>query len=149
MSPYFWMDGPHVEAIKLDVGEERLEWIFPIAQLHKLGVSLSAGSDWPVSSPNAWGAIESMITRRPPGGAGEPLNENAAITLPDAIRIFTMGGAFAQYKEKEIGSITKGKYADFIVVDQNLFETNTTDIHKTQVLYTVLADREVYRMRIN
>ena len=145
LSPYFWKDGPHIETIKGDVGDDRVQWVFPIAQLSDLGVALSAGSDWPVSAPDVWGAIESMITRLPPGGDGTPINANAAVNLETAIHIFTMGGAYAQYKEDEIGSISVGKYADFIVLDNNLFEADVTDIHRTKVLSTVLAGDEVYR----
>lgn len=145
MSPYFWMDGPHVAAIEADVGKERLEWLFPFNQFIERGVMMSAGSDWPVSSPWGWGALESMITRLAPGQKqGNPMNAKEGISVEAAIEIFTMGGAYAQYKEDDIGSIQGGKYADFIILNQNLLEVPVGDIHKTEVQKTFLGGKEIY-----
>lgn len=88
-----------------------------------------------------------MITRQLPGGVGKPMNaKDMAITIEEAIYIYTMGGAYNEYKENEIGSIEPGKHADFIVLDQNLIEIKPTDIHKTKVLSTFLDGRQVYRL---
>ena len=146
VSPYFWMPDPAVETIRADVGEERLNWIFPFHSLLVRGVHMSTGSDAPVSPLDPWKPMEAMVTRQLPGGVGTPLAFHEAITLKDAIYIYTMGGAYNEYKENEIGSITKGKYADFIILDQNLFEIEPTEIHKTDVISTYLEGIEVYKL---
>ncbi|MDJ0879825.1 MAG: amidohydrolase family protein, partial [Halieaceae bacterium] len=56
VSPYFWMPDPAIETIRADVGDERLEWIFPIGMLIERGVTVSTGSDMPVSPPSPWPA---------------------------------------------------------------------------------------------
>ena len=147
LSPYFWMPDPAVETIRADVGDERLKWIFPFRPLLDRGVHISAGSDLTVSPIDPWKPMEGMITRQLPGGVGKPMNaKDMAITIEQAIYIYTMGGAYNEYKENEIGSIEPGKYADFIVLDQNLIEIKPTDIHKTKVLSTFLDGRQVYRI---
>ena len=148
VSAYFWMPDPSIETIRADVGNERLKWIFPFRPLVERGVHLSVGSDAPVSPLNPWKPMEGMITRQLPGGQGEPINaEDHAISIEDAIYIYTMGGAYNQYKENEIGSITVGKFADFIVLDQNLLEIETTEIHKTNALATYLEGKMVYERK--
>ncbi len=145
ISPYFWMPDASIETIRVDVGNERLNWIYPFRPLQELGVHISTGSDAPVSPIDPWKPMEGMITRQLPGGVGEPINaKDHAIGITDAIYIYTMGGAYNQYKENEIGSITAGKFADFIILDQNLLEIETTDIHKTNVLATYLEGKQVY-----
>ena len=148
ISPYFWMPDPSIETIRADVGDERLKWIFPIRSLQELGVHISTGSDAPVSPFNPWKPMEGMITRQLPGGEGDPVNaEDHSIKIEDAIYIYTMGGAYNQYKENEIGSITVGKFADFIVLDQNLLEIETTTIHQTKVLATYLEGDLVFERK--
>ena len=145
ISPYFWMPDPSIETIRADVGDERLKWIFPIRSLQELGVHISTGSDAPVSPFNPWKPMEGMITRQLPGGEGDPVNaEDHSIKIEDAIYIYTMGGAYNQYKEDEIGSISVGKFADFIVLDQNLLEIEATRIHQTKVLSTYLEGELVF-----
>lgn len=145
-SPFFWYPGPHSEMIKADVGVKRLSWVFPFRSLVDKDVHVSVGSDWPVSaSPNPWPAIESMMTRKKPGGEGGTLAEQEAISLKAALKAYTLGGAYAQYQDDKLGSIETGKLADFIVTNQNPFSVSPTDIHKTQVLSTVIGGKEVYR----
>ena len=144
VSPHFWMPDPSIETIRADVGEERLNWLFPLRSLSERGVTLSVGSDMPVSPPDPWRPLEGMVTRQGPGGTGTPVAGKEAVDLATAIHAFTMGGAYAQYREKEIGSITGGKYADFIVLDRNLFEIKPTEIHETTVLRTVLGGKTVF-----
>ena len=60
------------------------------------------------------------------------------------IRSFTINGAFANFLEKEIGSIEVGKKADLIVIDKNLFEIPVTEINKAKVLMTLFEGKEVF-----
>ena len=148
VSPYFWMPDPSIETIRADVGNTRLDWIYPFRALKERGVHMSTGSDAPVSPIDPWKPMEGMITRQLPGGQGEAINaKDHSIGIKDAIYIYTMGGAYNQYKENEIGSITSGKFADFIVLDQNLIEIAPIQIHKTNVLATYLDGKIVYEKK--
>jgi predicted amidohydrolase YtcJ len=61
-----------------------------------------------------------------------------------ALKIFTLGGAYAMNQEDRTGSIRQGKAADFIVPDRNLFEIPPEKIHETRVLTTVLEGEVIY-----
>ncbi|MDP5009414.1 MAG: amidohydrolase family protein, partial [Glaciimonas sp.] len=67
-----------------------------------------------------------------------------AMTLTQAFRAFTLDAAYANHQEKVIGSLEKGKWADFILIDQNIFKIPAKDIWKTKVLKTWLAGELIY-----
>ena len=71
-------------------------------------------------------------------------NPSQAISLEQALYIATLGGAEVLGVENDFGSISAGKYADFIVLDRNLFELEPTDIYGTQVSLTILNGEIVY-----
>ena len=70
------------------------------------------------------------------------------ISDQDTLKIFTLGGAWVLGAETEIGSIEEGKFADMIVLDQNLFDLEKAQridrISKTKVLKTILGGRVIY-----
>jgi predicted amidohydrolase YtcJ len=67
-----------------------------------------------------------------------------AMTRLEAFRAFTLDAAYAQHQERTIGSLEPGKWADFILIDQDLFSTPASQIWKTKVLQTWLAGTRVY-----
>ena len=68
-----------------------------------------------------------------------------AMTVKEAFRCFTLDAAYAGHQEKILGSLESGKWADFIVIDQDIFKVPVKDLYKTQVLQTWLAGQVVYR----
>lgn len=72
----------------------------------------------------------------------EPLGDT--ISLEDAIRFMTLGGAYSMRKENELGSIEKGKAADMVVLNQNLFEIDPDSIINCNVVYTIFAGKIIY-----
>ena len=85
------------------------------------------------------------MTRRAPGvTTGPALHAKHAVTLEEAVHLYTAGGAYSQQREDEAGSIKDGKVADFVVVDRNIFEVPIHEVHQTQVVQTFVGGREVY-----
>ncbi len=148
-SPHFWYPVPGWDMIREELGQRRLDWVFPFNSFKQDNVHISVGSDWPVAaSPNPFYELETMITRQVPGGKSSTLpDENERISLKDAIEVFTLGGAYAQNREHLLGSIEVGKLADFVVVNQNLFEIPVTTIHQTKVLKTVVDGKVVFELQ--
>jgi hypothetical protein len=72
------------------------------------------------------------------------LGVDQAITLEEAIAICTIEGAWVLGVEGELGSLEVGKFADMIVLDQNLFEIDAREIYGTQVLQTIVGGEVVY-----
>ena len=64
--------------------------------------------------------------------------------LASVIKAYTINGAYTMGQEQQTGSLTVGKFADVVIVDQNLFEVPVTDIAKTKVLMTILGGETVY-----
>ena len=128
------------------LGPQRSRWLYPIASLGKSGAVLVFGSDWSVSSMNPLEAIQVAVTRRGLSeGEGKAWIEQEVVDLSLMIAGYTVNGAFVNFQEKETGSIEVGKSADLVVLDRNLFEAQTSEIHKVKVLWTILKGKEIYR----
>ena len=144
VSPVFWYQTPAVDVIKADIGE-RLNWLYPTRSLLDSGAHMSAGSDWIVTPPNPWIALETLVTRRAPGATeGPALIPQQRLSLAEAVGLYTMGAAYSQYREAEIGSIEPGKLADFVVLSQDIFSVPIQAVHKTEVISTWVGGRLVY-----
>ncbi|HKA13744.1 MAG TPA: amidohydrolase [Myxococcota bacterium] len=132
------------------LGPERARWLYPIASVAKSGAPLAAGSDWSVTSMNPLEAIEVALTRRdpasPPGPAWIPEERADLATL---LAAYTIGGAWAAFREREVGSIEVGKRADLALLERNLFEIPAHEISETRVLRTWFEGREVYRAAVS
>ncbi len=146
-SPVFWYDMPAVQVAAKDIGEHRVKkYMYPIKPIVDSGASVSIGTDWAVTPVNPFIALETVVTRRGPGVTeGPSLNaEEYAIPLETAVWMYTQGGADSQKLGDKIGSITAGKFADFVVLDQNIFEVPIHEVHKTKPLSTVVGGQDVY-----
>lgn len=146
LSPYLWYPRPIIDSIIGAIGE-RGKYYWPIKDLLASGANVAIGSDWPsvAESMNPWPAIEAMVTRRDPlSDSDETLWPEQAITLDQALKIFTLNGALAYRLEDTTGSIEVGKSADLIVLNQNLFEVPIERASETAVLMTFFEGNLVY-----
>jgi hypothetical protein len=135
------------------LGEERYQKFFNVQSAFETGMPVAFGSDWAsalIPEPNGFHQMQSWITRQDPQDPSSgTLNADQAITLEQAVRGFTMGGAECLgfgWPDK-IGSIEKGKLADFIVLDHNIFEDPITELYQTRVERTVLGGDVVYESK--
>jgi predicted amidohydrolase YtcJ len=104
-----------------------------------------AGSDWSVvPSVNPWIGIETMITREKPGGSAETFGQSQAVTIEEAIEIFTINAARQEGMADRVGRIAVGMLADIIVVDRNPFEVSPYEIHQVVVEQTIINGEVVF-----
>jgi predicted amidohydrolase YtcJ len=110
------------------------------------GVVIPNGSDLPVEASNPLISFHSFITREdadnfPPGG----WFPEQRTTRQEALWSITRWPAYAAFMENESGTLTAGKYADFVVLDRDIMTVAPEEVLGTRVLITVLGGRTVYR----
>lgn len=144
--PYWAYADEYVTELNLPaIGEERTNLMYPIQTIEETGAIVAFGSDWSVSTANPYIEMETAITRR--GALDEPYPvfiPAEKISVQTAIDAFTINAAFVNKQEDETGSIEVGKLADMIVLDQNLFDIDPSDISDTRVLLTLFGGKPVY-----
>lgn len=127
------------------IGEERAQWLYPISSVLAAGGEIVFGSDWSVTTANPFPQIETAVTRRnPQTNQGDALLPKQAISLADAVAAFTLNAARVNHQEEVTGSIEVGKFADLIVLDQNLFEIAPQAISDTRVQLTLFSGQPVF-----
>ena len=128
------------------VGPERIKGAYAWRTFLHQGSRIACGSDFPVESPNPFFGIHAAVTRM--DHAGQPVagwHPEQAMSLKEAFRCFTLDAAYAGHAENSLGSLEPGKWADFIVIDQDLFKMPTYDIYKVGVLQTWVGGKAVYQ----
>jgi predicted amidohydrolase YtcJ len=128
------------------MGIERLGGAYAWRSMIANGSPLAFGSDFPVESPNPFPGLAAAISRQDSSGlpAGGWLPEQR-VTLEQALAAFTRGAAFAGFAEDRIGSLEKGHWADFILLDRNIFDVPTPrQLRETKVVETWVAGKKVW-----
>jgi predicted amidohydrolase YtcJ len=122
------------------VGAERLKGAYAWQTFLKQGSPVAFGSDFPVELANPFFGLHAAVTRQDRNNSPDTgWIPNEAVTVKQAFRGFTLDAAYAAHQEKILGGLTKGKWADFILIDQDVFSVSPQDIWKTQVLETWIA----------
>jgi predicted amidohydrolase YtcJ len=126
------------------LGPKLAERMYPFRQLGEAGARLSAGSDWFFTDENPWNDIEAGATSRDPGVADSvPMLPDHTVDVKTLLRARTIDAAYQLFFEKETGSIEVGKDADLVVVNQNILDVPVDQVHRTKVLMTFFAGREI------
>lgn len=89
--------------------------------------------------------MEMMFTGVNPYDVAEPRTPSECVTMKQAIDAMTINGAWNLGLENERGSITKGKFADFILINQDILNTPANKWHETKVLSTYFEGKCVYK----
>ncbi|MCP1338470.1 amidohydrolase [Idiomarina sp. M1R2S28] len=127
------------------LGAARMEGAYAWQTLLDQGTVIAAGSDFPVELANPFYGLHAAVTRQdrndmPAGG----WYAEEKMSLQQALRSFTIDAAYSAWQEKSLGSLEPGKWADFIVVEQDPFAVDASDIWQTQVEQTYVAGERVY-----
>jgi len=127
------------------IGAERLKGAYAWQSFLKQGSRVVSGSDFPIELANAFHGIHAAVTRQDKNNQPEAgWIPEEAMSLEDTMRSFSIDAAWAAHQEDSLGSLTPGKWADFILLDQDIYQIPARDIWKTQVLETWLAGELVY-----
>jgi len=128
------------------LGPARLGGAYAWRSLLNTGVVIPNGSDFPVEAVNPLISFHSFFTRQdtdnfPPGG----WMPEQRTTRQEALLSMTLWPAYAAFMENESGSLTIGKYADFVVLDRDIMTVAPEEVLGTRVLLTMLGGKAVYR----
>lgn len=135
---YVYEHGDKMEAY----GEARFAHMHANRSALDLGIPVAGNSDWPVSAADPLLRIQSLVTRR--SAEGRVYGPEQRITPEEAIRVFTLGGAFASFEEREKGSIEPGKWADFAVLSADPTTAAPGRIGEIEVELTAIAGEIVH-----
>ncbi len=124
------------------LGLERAARAMPMATYLSAGVPLAGTSDAPITDFNPFVGIYAAVTRRTV--LGRELDQSERISREEALRSYTVGGAYALGQEGVRGSIEPGKLADLIVVDRDPLAVDEQSLKETRVLRTMLGGAWVY-----
>jgi len=128
------------------LGQSRTKGAYAWRSLLNTGVVIPNGSDFPVEAVNPLISFHSFITRQDaenfPAGGWMPEQRT---TRQEALLSITLWPAYAAFMENESGSLTAGKFADFVVLDRDIMTVAPEEVLGTRVLLTVLGGKPVYR----
>jgi predicted amidohydrolase YtcJ len=130
------------DAYKANRGEEQMRWMWPHRTLIDRGILAPAHSDCPVCSPNPWYGIYALVTRKT--SSGDTLFKGEGITPLEAIKAYTIDGAYSAWEENIKGSIEKGKLADLVVLDSDPLLISHDELKNVFSLLTMVNGIIVY-----
>ncbi|MED1471832.1 amidohydrolase [Bacillus salipaludis] len=120
--------------IKERLGTEREQYLYAWKSLLSSGVLCAGGSDAPVEPVDPLLGIHSAVTRRAPQDQHEGWNVKEKLSMLEAVKVFTIGGAYATSEENIKGTLSRGKLADMTIYSKNLFEIE----HPEELLDTTI-----------
>ncbi|MFQ5695598.1 MAG: amidohydrolase, partial [Terriglobia bacterium] len=118
---------------------------YPFGSVLASGARLAFGTDYPVEPLNPFRGLYVSVTREfeggGPAGGWVPAER---LTLEEAIRAYTWGSAYAEFEEHRKGTLAPGKFADLIVLSQDITRVPQRDLLRTEVLVTMVGGKVVY-----
>ena len=122
---------------------ERGENYYPLGDLLKAGIPAAIASDCPVTDFSPLRGIHSAMTRKTK--EGRELAPKQKITFMEALRMYTINGAYSSFEENVKGSIETGKLADMVLFDRSLVKTDIDKLVEAKVEWTMLDGEFVYK----
>ncbi|HEV3413866.1 MAG TPA: amidohydrolase [Puia sp.] len=123
-------------------GPKRLTMIMPTRTAVDMGIPWAMHSDFPVSRYEPMRRLDGAVNRI--SRNGKPIGLNQKISAEEAIRAYTIGGAYTSHEENKKGKITPGQLADLVVLDQDPTAINPANIPNVRVIATFVGGRQVY-----
>ncbi|MGO9126630.1 MAG: amidohydrolase [Terriglobales bacterium] len=127
------------------IGHDRASRTYAFRTFLNHGVHLAFGTDWDVAPLNPLLTVYAAVTRATLDGR----NPNGwfpeqKLTVEESVRAYTMGSAYAEFQEKEKGSITRGKLADMVILSGDIFSIDPVKIRDVKVLKTIVGGKVVW-----
>ena len=128
------------------IGKERSQYAYAWRSLLDAGAKIAFGTDYPVEPLNPMEGLYAAVTRKDRmGEEGDGWFPEQKLTMEEAIELYTLGAAYAQFMENRKGMIKKGYLGDVVMVNQDLVTIPEEDIMKTKVDYTIVGGKVVFK----
>ncbi len=129
------------------IGESRTQSILPIQNAENNGLIYSLHADQPMFESNPIHLIHTAVNRNT--REGNLIGEKEQISVESALKALTINAAWQMNMEEKIGTITVGKYADFVVLDKNPLDVPSEEIININVLRTIINGKQIYQRRFH
>ena len=136
-STYVWEHGE-----KMAPYGERIESMFAHRSFLDYGIPVGGSSDNPCGMQDVLTAIQAMVTRK--SSEGLPIGLSQRVSVAEALKIYTLGGAYASFEENEKGTLEPGKLADMVFLSKDPLSVPPEEIRNIEVEKTVLGGRTVF-----
>jgi len=120
------------------LGKKRCKYTYPFKSIIDSGVIMASSSDSPIEDPDIIMGLHALVTRN--GFVPEQ-----CISMEEALKTYTINGAYAAFEENIKGSIVVGKFADFVILDRNPLEISKEEIKEIIILETIIRGKTVYK----
>ncbi|MBD3254304.1 MAG: amidohydrolase family protein [Candidatus Lokiarchaeota archaeon] len=120
------------------IGEERCKYVYPYKTLVENNIIVAAGSDGPVEKPSVVEGLHALVNRN-------NLIAEQRISMKDALKMYTINGAYAAFEEEVKGTIESGKLANLVILNKNPLEVSKDDVKSLEVIETIIRGKSVYK----
>ena len=139
MHTFYWGDW-HAESV---LGQPRANAISPTKSVLEAGLMFTSHHDAPVARPNSFRVIDATVNRTT--RSGKVLGPEERVSVYVALKAMTEWAAYQHFEENNKGTLTVGKVADLIILDQNPLKVEKTDLLDIKVMQTIKAGKTVYK----
>ena len=136
---WFWGDY-HYESV---FGPERANRLSPAKSALRRNINFTLHQDSPVKMPNQILAMHNAVNRQTQ--SGRILGAEQRLSIMEAIKALTINAAYQYFEEDEKGSIEEGKVADFVILDRNPLDVDSSEIKEIKVLETIKEGNTIYK----
>jgi predicted amidohydrolase YtcJ len=138
MHTFYWGDW-HVESV---LGHPRADYISPCVDAVEAGLNVTSHHDAPVTFPKSMRVLDATVNRVT--RSGEVLGPDQRLTPYQGLKTLTEWAAIQYFEEDTKGTLTKGKYADFVILDQNPLTINPLTINEIVILKSIRRGEVVF-----
>lgn len=141
MHTFYWGDW-HISSV---LGHPRADYISPCKDALAAGLNVTSHHDAPVTFPNSMRVLDATVNRITRSGV--ILGPEQRLTPYEGLKTLTVWAAYQYFEEDTKGTLTKGKYADFVILDKNPLKLDPLDIHTIKIQESIYRGKEVYRLK--
>ncbi len=130
------------------LGNKRVKYAYAYKELLTVSGLVALGTDFPVEDISPFKTFFAAVARQDNKGfPKDGFQKENALSREETLKGMTIWAAYSNFEEKEKGSLEKGKFADFVILDTDIMKCKITDVLKTEVLFTYINGEKVFEYK--